>query len=296
MTTPTRRPLWRMALALALASALMAWAWHARPATLAVRWHGLLIPGAALSLLSLFLYALRFRRVLHMFDLHLSPRDGLRIVSFAVFCQFFMPLGAGAELGKFLKLRGLAPQRRAMVSIAAIALEHVLGLLAVVTLAGASFAILKPFQLHLDGHWLLVAGVAIVVLSALTVLLLAARRGLDLAQLQALLSTHKSDAVLIIGWSMLMHVVLSAAVYVGSLGWGIAIHYPQILFVLTSAALFQAVPANLVGLGVADIAGTGLYVALGLPPGDALLLVSLLYCYRLLAAMLGGAWEFRRVR
>lgn len=285
-----------MALALALASALMGWAWHARPAALSVRWHFLLIPGTALSLVSLFLYALRFRRVLHIFDLRLSPRDGLRIVSFAVFCQFFMPLGAGAELGKFLKLRGLAPQRRAMVSVAAIALEHMLGLVAVVLLAGVSFAILTPFELHLDGRWLLVAGVAIVVLSALTVLLLTARRGLDLAQLQALLSSHKTDALLIVGWSMLMHFVLSAAVYVGSLGWGIAIHYPQILFVLTSAALFQAVPANLVGLGVADIAGTGLYIALGLPLGDALLLVSLLYCYRLLAAMLGGIWEMSSMR
>lgn len=296
MTAPTRRPLWRIALALAIASALMGWAWQARPVTLALRWHGWLVPGVALSLLSLMAYAARFRRVLHLFEIRFPLADGLRIVSFAVFCQFFVPLGAGAELAKFMKLRGLARERRARVSAAAVALEHVLGLLAVVLLAGVSFAALRPFALHLDVRWLMVAGAAIVTLAFIVVVRLHARRGLEARQLLAAMNGHRRDVLLIIAWSMLMHLVLAAAVYVGSLGWQLAISYPEILFVLTSAAVFQAVPANLVGVGVADVAGTGLYVALGLPLSDALLLASLLYCYRLLAALLGGAGELFRMQ
>ena len=45
------------------------------------------------------------------------------------------------------------------------------------------------------------------------------------------------------------------------------------------------------GVGAGDVAGTGLYLALGLSMPDALTLVSLLYCYRLAMAAVGGLWE-----
>lgn len=291
-----RRPGCLLLLALAATTALVWWAWQARPATVALRWHALLVPGALLSLLSLLAYAARFRRVMHMLDLQFSLLDGLRIVSFAVFCQFFVPLGAGADLAKYMKLRGLAPERRALLSAAGIVLEHLLGLTALVSIASMLFALLRPFALEVN--------VALLVLSALTVVALAAwvllRRqrlaGLDAGQLLARLVAHKRDAALALVWSVLMHALLAGAVYVGSLGWGLALTYWQVLLVLASASVLQAVPANLVGIGVADVAGTGLYVALGLPLTDALLLVSLLYCYRLLAALMGGLWEWDKAR
>ncbi|CAN0504062.1 unnamed protein product, partial [Phaeothamnion confervicola] len=117
------------------------------------------------------------------------------------------------------------------------------------------------------------------------------RADLNAGQVLARLLAHKRDAALALAWSVAMHALLAGAVYVGSLGWGLALTYWQVLFVLASASVLQAVPASLLGIGVADVAGTGLYVALGLSLPDALLLVSLLYCYRLLAAVLGGLWE-----
>lgn len=291
-----RRPGLRLAVALLVATALLSWAWQARPANIALRWHALLIPGALLSLLSLLAYAARFRRVLHMFELPVGFIEALRIVSFAVCCQFFVPLGAGAELGKFLKLRGLAPARRARISAAAIVIEHLLGLGALLIIAGVLFALLRPFALAVNGILLALGGVAVLALAAVMLLRRQRIAGLDARQVLACLGGHRYDACMTLAWSMLMHGLLAAAVYLGGLGWGIVIDYPAILFVLASAAVFQAVPANLVGLGVADVAGTGLYVALGLPLADALLLGSLLYCYRLLAALLGGAWELARAR
>ena len=278
-------------LALLTISALIGWAWQARPASLAVRWHALLIPGALLSLLSLLAYAARFRRVMHMLDLQFSLRDGLRIVSFAVFCQFFVPLGAGADLAKYMKLRGLAPERRALLSAAGIVLEHLLGLVALVSIASVLFALLRPLALEVNIALLVLGALTVVALAAWVLLRAQGAAGLDVRHLLARLGSHKRDAALALLWSVLMHALLAGAVYVGSLGWGLALSYWQVLFVLASASVFQAVPANLVGIGVADVAGTGLYVALGLPLTDALLLVSLLYCYRLLAAVLGGVWE-----
>ncbi len=274
----------------------MLWAWQARPVALSSAWHWLLIPGALLSVLSLLAYAARFRRVMHMLELEFSRLDALRTVSFAVFCQFFVPLGAGADLGKYLKLRGLAPQRRALVSAAGIVLEHLLGLTALVTIASVLFALLRPFAIEMDLALLALCVVIIVVLAATVWLRRKRPVGLDARQLLTRLVAHKRDAFMTLVWSMLMHALLAGAVYIGSLGWGIAITYWQILFVLAAAAVCQAVPANLVGVGAAEVAGAGFYVALGLSLADALLLVSLLYCYRLLVAVLGGLWELDKAR
>ena len=292
----SRRPWWRVLLALAAVTALVWWAWQARPTTLAVRWHALLVPGALLSVLSLLAYAARFRHVMHMLDLQFSLFDGLRIVSFAVFCQFFVPLGAGADLAKYMKLRGLAPERRALLSAAGIVLEHLLGLIALVGIASALFGLLRPFALKVDSALLVLGALTVVALAAWVLLRSHGRAGLTGRQLLARLVVHKRAAVLALAWSVAMHALLAGAVYVGSLGWGLALSYWQVLFVLASASVFQALPANLLGVGVADVAGTGLYVALGLSLPDALLLVSLLYCYRLLAAVVGGLWEWHKAR
>lgn len=261
-----------------------------------MHWHAWLLPGFALSLLSLLAYAARFRRVMHMLDLDFSYVDGLRIVSFAVFCQFFLPLGAGAELSKFFKLRGLAQERHALVSAAGIALEHVLGLAALVTMASGLWLALQPLPLTLPALSLVLAAVLIVALGTAVILRVHSAVGLKAAQILMRLAQHRRDALSTVLWSILMHALLAAAVFVGSFGWGIAIGYGQILFVLSCAAVFHAVPANLVGVGAADLAGTGLYIALGLPLAKALLLVSLLYGYRLLAALLGGLWALHGAR
>ena len=284
-----------MVVALLGLTALTLWAWQQRAATLSGGWHEQLLAGVVLSVCSLFAYSARFRRVMRLLDLDLNRLESLRIVSFAVFCQFFLPVGAGAEIAKFFKLRGLAPQRRALISAAGIVLEHLLGLVALVTTASVLFAVLRPFAIEVDVQLLALGALVIVALAATILLRRQRAQGLDTRQLVARLRAHKWDAALALVWSVLMHVLLAAAVYVGSLGWEMTLGYWQILLVLSAAAVFQAVPANLLGLGVADVAGSGLYVALGLPLSSALVLVSLLYGYRLLIALLGGLWELATV-
>ena len=103
---------------------------------------------------------------------------------------------------------------------------------------------------------------------------------------------HQKQLVLALACSLLMHLLIAAAVFCGALHWQIEISYLQVLFVLTGAFLFQMVPINLVGVGAIEIAGAGLYLAVGLTMSQAISLVSLLYCYRILIALVGGLWEF----
>lgn len=291
-----RGPLLKLLGAVLGLATLGLWAWQQRPIAWAGGWHAGLLMGVVLSCCSLCAYSARFRCVMALLDLDLRRVESLRIVSFAVFCQFFVPLGAGAEIAKFFKLRGLAPQRRALLGAAAIVLEHLLGLVALVLTATALFAALRPIVIEVQALWL-VSGAAMAVLAAGLVLLHRQRGSrLGARQLLARLWAHKSAAFGVLAWSVIMHALLAAAVYVGSSAWALSLSYWQILFVLSAAGVFQAVPANLVGVGAADVAGTGLYVALGLPLSGALLLVSLLYSYRLLLAVLGGGWELDKTR
>jgi uncharacterized membrane protein YbhN (UPF0104 family) len=98
------------------------------------------------------------------------------------------------------------------------------------------------------------------------------------------------------GLSCLMQGCLATAVWLGSRGWAIDIGYLDVLLVLTTSLMLQAIPLQLAGIGAAELAGTGLYLALGLSPAGALLLVSLLYCYRLAVAIAGGLWALERAK
>ena len=282
----------RAVLALLGLVGLTVWAWWQRPHALSGGWQAQMLPGAFLALCSLAAYGARFRQVMRLLNIKLTLRESLRIVSFAVFCQFCVPVGGGAELAKFLKLRGLAPERRALISASGVVLEHIIGLLALVATASVLFAIFRPFALTVPPLVVAIVAPTILVLAAMVLLRRQGSTRLDSTQLLA----HKSDVVLALGWSLLMQVLLAAAVYVGSLGWAMNIAYWQILFVLTTAGVLQAVPANLLGVGAADVAGTGLYVALGLSVSHAILLASLLISYRLLVVLFGGLWELDRAR
>lgn len=283
-------------LVLAGVTALVLWAARQSPLLPGAAWNALLLAGALLSFFSIAAYALRFRHVMRLLDLELGTLESMRIVSFAVFCQFFVPLGAGADLSKYLKLRGLAPERRARVGAAGIVLEHLLGLFVLVVTATVLFAALRPFAIEINLLEVVAAALLVLMLGGAVLLKRQAAGGLDMRQIVRRLRAHQRAAALAVLWSLTMHLLLAAAVFLGSRGLSVAIDYWQILFVLTSAAVFQAVPATLVGVGVADLAGTGLYVAIGLPLSTALLMVSLLYGYRLLVALLGGLWELDGAR
>lgn len=253
-------------------------------------WNWFLLPGALAGALSVGLFALRFRLVMAAIGIDLARRQAMRITTLATFYHFFVPLAAGADLTKFVKLRHLAPAARPLEVAGGIVLDHVVGLVTLLLMALVLGLVLAPATLALD---LRALGVAVVAAVLGWIIMQrrrarATRAGRDLAPRAPLCRRALVTAVL---WSVLMQCALAAAVWIGSLGWAIEVGYLDILLVLTTSLMLQAIPFNLAGIGAADLAGTGLYLALGLPPAAALALVSLLYCYRLLAAIGGGLWD-----
>ena len=257
-----------------------------RPLTL---WQPALLWGLALAALSMLAYALRFRAVMDIAGIALTRVAALRICTLAVFWHFFVPLSVGSELTRYARLRAHAPAHSPGEIAAALVLDHALGVLALLGLAGALLLGLRPFgpvSLWLPlAVW---AGLAITLL-----LILRGRQRLPATVVRALtqLAGKPRAIARALGWSVLMHLLLGAAVWTGARGWQIALDYPHAALVQASAGLFQMLPVNLGGVGGGEVAGLGLYLALGLARADALLLVSLLYCYRVLIALLGGVWE-----
>ena len=270
---------------------LFHWAWQERSLESAQRWNAYLLLGVVLSQLAAAIFSLRFRQVMRIVGLHLSVVEALRINTLSMFYQFFVPLSAGADLTKFVKLRALAPERRLVVTAAGILLEHCIGLATLVVIATGVMLFLRPIDFDIDMSAFAALAAAATLAAALVGLRLhqRARRALD--RLARQLRLHKADVAVAMGLSLLMQLLLAGAVFAGALGWDIPISYAQVLFVLAVSFVFHGVPAGIVGIGVADLAGTGLYVALGLPLPAAVLLVSLLYCYRILVALIGGAWD-----
>ena len=102
--------------------------------------------------------------------------------------------------------------------------------------------------------------------------------------------------VVAVGVSLIMHLLFASGVYLGSLGWHIPISWPDVLFVVATSLMFQAIPLNVAGVGATEMAASGLYLAIGLPLPAALLLTSLPVLFRLLAGVIGGVWDLLPAR
>jgi uncharacterized membrane protein YbhN (UPF0104 family) len=292
---PARAPrrwlvLCRHAVLLAGIAALLTWAWQARPPRLADGALGWLVLGACLSQLAVCAFALRFREVMRIVGLELGVLPAWRITTLAMFCHFFVPLGAGADLTKFAKLRAAAPARRKRAMAGGIALEHAIGLASLLLTAGVLLVVLEPLApAFTPGPEIALAAVPV---AALAWGLLRRRlAGDEVARWLRQIAQQRAALGRAVALSLLTQCLLAAAVYAASTGLVPGVSYADVLFVLAASFVLQALPAQVAGIGAADVAGTGLYVALGLPLPVALLLVSLLYGFRLLAALTGGLAE-----
>jgi uncharacterized membrane protein YbhN (UPF0104 family) len=267
---------------------LIVW-WAAREATLAGGWHAGLVPGIVLSQIAMLVYALRFRSVMRLVGIDLGVLETLRIATLGLFYQCFVPFAAGADLTKFLKLKA---RDHATAPVATgIVLDHLIGFVVLALLAAVSFARYRPIEMTVDPARSLIALLAIVGLTVAVGRRLVRRHLTAIRPVYGLVAGQRrriATAVLLAG---VMHVLIAGAVWSAASSFALPIDYPTVLFVLSAASLFQAIPAQLFGIGIAEAAATGLYVAVGLSPVAALLLTSVLVGYRLLMALIGGLWD-----
>ena len=296
--TPRQRRWLAMAQAVVLGCGLaVLLVWIRRERSL-VLWDYWLLAGLLLSQLSMVAFGQRFRSVLRLAGLQLGLLETLRILSLAVFYHCFVPLSVGSELTKFLKLRAAAPGHSLGLLTGVLMLDHAVGCVALLGVSLSLLVLRAPLGPTLAAQPVLLSTAA-VVLAGLLVLVVAHRRGMLRGAPQIALQTlyrSRYQAISGVAWSVVMVSLLAAAVAVGSAGWHFPIAYPEILFVLASAGIVQLLPVNVAGVGAGDVAGVGLYLALGLTSTQALALVSLLYGYRLAMAAVGAGWELAATR
>ncbi len=252
----------------------------------------LILVGGLVALLSVIPFGLRFREVLKIVDFKISAYVSAKVLTQSMFYYFFVPLSVGTEVSKFAKLKALNKHQTNSSIASAIVLDHVVGLLALMAASIVLYMLIQPISVRPDaGTVLLIIGAGITALIVL-VWFFRSKSSIDVRNVFRKIASRKANILIALGYSLAMHTMIAAAVAIGSMYWEIDISYLEILFVLTGAFLFQMIPINFVGVGATEVAGVGLYVAAGLSLPEALTLVSLLYCYRLLIAITGGTWEF----
>ncbi len=286
-------PTWLNALRLAVLGigipTLIYWAVREQAIDWSDGWTLSLLAGIALAQAAFAIYALRFRTVMHMAGIELAYVDALRIAFMSFFYQFFVPLSVGGDVSKFVTLRMRA--HGAVPVAGGIVFDHFIGLGTLALLTATLFVWRRPLAVDAT-LWLAAALMLTLMLGVgFAALRYHRREAVALDALPGLIARHRLGALAAFALSLTMQCVFALAVFVGSRQWGIEIAYLDLLFVQAIALIFQAIPLNLGGVGATEIAGTGLYVALGLPLPAAVLLVSLLYVYRLVSAVIGGVWD-----
>ncbi len=267
---------------------LMYWVAHERALNCAATWPALLL-GLFLSQLSFACYAARFRVVMRLADIDLLPMQALKLSARALFYHCLLPLSVGNDLTRFALCRTAAPTASARLIAGAIVLDHGIGTLALLLLVCTVSWHLIPVVEFPWQRWCSVGLVGLLVIGALGHWVHPLRR--QFVAWRARLHGHWWLVVQALALSLLMQSVLAAAVHSGAQAWHIALPYTQILAVLAASGLLQILPLNVGGLHLGDVAGTGMYVALGLSLSDAILLGSTLICYRLTMAVIGGLWD-----
>lgn len=268
---------------------LVYWASREQALNLRQGLHPLLLLGIGLSLVAAALFALRFRIMLVTVQIRLGFVDTLRMTLLSMFYYFFVPLAVGGDVTRFVKLK--ARDYGAMPVAAAIVLDHAAGFAGLMLLSAGVFTFERPLDVTLDTRTVAAVVALAGLIGALLFLRLRDHPTIRLRVLYdyALAHWRRFAAALVL--SLVVHTLFAAAVFAGGRGWGIEITFPELLFVITTALMFQALPLNVAGVGAAEVAGTGLYVAIGLPLSAAVLLSSLPVIYRLIAGIIGGAWD-----
>lgn len=288
MSAPRAFKLLKSLAILAGLGALLAWLGRERAGQL-LGWP--LLAGLGLSWLSMVAFAARFRAVMALAGFSISLTQSLRLLTLSVFVHFFVPMSVGAEMTKFLRLRALSPSRGSLAQAGALLLDHAVGFVALLAMSLVLLTWRDPLGLGRAWPLGVACGLGVAALLAARLAGASARFGAFAAALRERVLQHKAELGVGLIGSLAMHALLASAVFVGARDTGITLAWPELLLVLSGAGMLQLLPLNVAGVGAGEVAGTGLYLALGLSLPDALTLVSLLYCYRLAMAAVGGLWE-----
>ena len=283
-------------LKLVLVPAILAGAWFwARHEGVSIAPKGpwwLLAAALAINQVGILLIGVRMHAGLRLFGIDLPSIQALRIGTQSQFYFFFVPLSAGNEVSRFMKIRALRPETPTHSLVVSLLLDRVTGLVACLALALGSLPLLARQPIAgLKVPPMAVAGGAAALLAAAVVV--AWKLGWLSRVAEAWRETRGRRHLLVpvSAWVLCMQACTILAVGAAARWLGIQVAPEVLVFGISAATLGQVIPVTLAGAGPAEAAGVAVFLATGMEAADAGTLAALIYLTRLMAALEGGAWE-----
>jgi uncharacterized membrane protein YbhN (UPF0104 family) len=243
-----------------------------------------------------FLMALRWKWSMNAVGVPFTTGASWAVTAQSYFYYHVTPLAIGADVARFAKALALAPQKPRFVVIFAVLFDRMLGMasLAIVFAATAPFVfhdlslpvitpaigiiiacgVIACAALGLAGCWILRRRLAQFIATGLPIL----RQGAPYFALTLVAATA-------------MQVAYGIGLWIGAVGWRIEISPLESICAAAGSLFFNLVPASVFGIGVGQVAGVAIYLALGLSQSEALLLILLGYLAHFSLGILGGVAE-----
>lgn len=238
---------------------------------------------------TLVMFAARLRSILSLFDIRIGFLASMRIHLQSMFYFFAVPMTVGLEISRFVKIRAIADSAPVTALTAALLFDRLLGAGSALAVAALCLPFLNiGIPLQSIPPW-----AALLLGAALAVTAFVFRNRLR-PVLRTLWQASDGKRLAFSGlflFSMSMHVLFAFGIKLCALAFGLQIAFVHVVFSVAGGMLLVAIPVSLAGIGPAEAGSAGLLVAFGYAPPAALLVGTLPYFARLVAAGEGGVWE-----
>ncbi len=259
---------------------------------------GLLFATLVMTQMSLVLVAIRFHISLWTMGIHIPSLRSALIALQSLFYFFFVPMSAGTELSRWLKVKSAAPQATHFSALAAIVLDRVTAIAACLAISLVSLSIVELHGVQLTdvSKWPVHPTIVVIVFLAVAItgIFIAQRRGL-IAQMKSVLHEARSrmwrSLWVITAISLAIQLFAAVELWLLAQWLGIDLGLSAIALGVTGGALASVIPISLAGAGPAELGAGLLFAAVGASIEEAVVLTTLLYFIKLLGALQGGVLE-----
>jgi hypothetical protein len=244
--------------------------------------------------LSVIVFALRSNLLFKFSHCPIKLFDSYRIYQQSIFYAFFFPSLAAGDAVQYLKLKKLFQDEGKIKILSILVLGRGGGIASAGIIAGILFIYMDTEVELLRGGrlWNIALLLGIFFILVLIAVMIIKRARLFLAKYVDLIKKFPFLFLCACICSMAMHCIMAGGLAVGQDALRITgIDYWEILFVMCCGVCSQVFPLTVAGAGANELVTFSLYKAMGLGGSEALLMVSMLYLFRLLNSIIGGGCE-----
>lgn len=254
------------------------------------RW-GLLGLAVLVYQISFFLMTFRICFLLKGAGHHVPWRASWRIYAQSIFYYFFLPLGVGSDIARFMKLQAQCAHIPKSHLASNILLDRGLGLGAALCWTLLLFPFVNP-NLPISLPTILI-GIAFAFVIFVGLYKVFQHHPLVM-KLRALLPHDAKGVICLVSAAsvaLLVHFLMACSTFLAAQAVDLNVQFTSIIFGCSAAMIFMVLPISFGGVSPVEAAAVGIFLALGYDTGTASMLAFWGYAFRLFAALQGGVWE-----